>query len=576
MIKDLALAGYRSFGAKPQYFEDFSKINVFIGRNNSGKSNVLRFLTAVYPHLAHHKAYTFDALDSHMPGYPPFQVGIPYRFEMLHGVPSVVDGELLRPIFRKEEKFQNGLRVLAKLFQEKANFDGTAGAAWAFVDHGSLFLTDGWPEAFKKIEDSDVRSLWIAVTNYASGGVRDQWIADILSALRPRFPAIKSQLIPAIREIGQKNSAMEGYGGSGIIERLSMLESPGVLKQSEREKFNEINRFLVNVTENNSARITVPYERDTILVHMDGKVLPLESLGSGLHEVIILAVAATLLEDHVICMEEPELHLNPVLQKKLIRYLHGATKNQYFISTHSASFIDAPEAAVFHITQEDLASKVAKVSSNHQRSSICEDLGYHPSDLLQTNCIIWVEGPSDRLYLNWWISSFNNELIEGVHYSIMFYGGRLLSHLSNEDDDQLIDDFISLRRLNRRGAIVMDSDRSRSTDRINETKRRLRDEFENGTGFAWITSGREVENYVDPELIKEAISHVHKSAVSITKLEKFDNTLLVKRPRAGNGQVSKIEIAKYVVQRPPQLDRFDLQEQIGRLIKFIESSNPRK
>jgi predicted ATP-dependent endonuclease of OLD family len=576
MIKDLALSGYRSFGAKPQYFEGFKKINVFIGRNNSGKSNVLRFLTTIYPQMAVNKSYPLDALDSHMPGHPALRVGIPYRFDVSQSGPSIIDDESLRAIFRKERMFQQGLKVLAKLFQAKADLDGTMGSAWAFVDHGPQFLVDGWSDAFQKIDDSDVYSLWIAVTNYTSGGERKQWVADIVSSLRPRFPVIRSQMIPAIREIGKKNSVMEGYGGSGIIERLSMLESPGVLKQSERKKFDEINRFLVNVTENSSARITVPYERDTILVHMDEKVLPLESLGSGLHEVIILAVAATLLEDHVICMEEPELHLNPVLQKKLIRYLHSATNNQYFISTHSASFIDAPEAAVFHITQAELASKVTKVSSNHQRSSICEDLGYHPSDLLQTNCIVWVEGPSDRLYLNWWISSLNGELIEGVHYSIMFYGGRLLSHLSNEDDDQLIEDFISLRRLNRRGAIVMDSDRSKSTDRINETKRRLRDEFENGTGFAWITSGREVENYVDPELIKEAISHVHKSAVPLTKFEKFDNTLLVKKPKAGNGQVSKIEVAKYVVQRKPQLDRFDLQEQVRRLIKFIEQSNPRK
>ena len=47
--------------------------------------------------------------------------------------------------------------------------------------------------------------------------------------------------------------------------------------------------------------------------------------------------------------------------------------------------------------------------------------------ILQANCVVWVEGPSDRIYLKHWIEAVTSELIEGLHYSIMFYGGRLLS-----------------------------------------------------------------------------------------------------------------------------------------------------
>jgi len=41
---NLALAGYRSFGKVPQYFDRFAKINLLIGRNDAETSNVLRFL----------------------------------------------------------------------------------------------------------------------------------------------------------------------------------------------------------------------------------------------------------------------------------------------------------------------------------------------------------------------------------------------------------------------------------------------------------------------------------------------------------------------------------------------------
>ena len=44
-IDGFGLAGYRSFGATVQKVGPFRKINLFIGQNNSGKSNLLLFLT---------------------------------------------------------------------------------------------------------------------------------------------------------------------------------------------------------------------------------------------------------------------------------------------------------------------------------------------------------------------------------------------------------------------------------------------------------------------------------------------------------------------------------------------------
>ena len=51
LIEGFALGGYRSFGNNIQRFNHFNKINLFIGQNNSGKSNVLRFLNDVFPYL---------------------------------------------------------------------------------------------------------------------------------------------------------------------------------------------------------------------------------------------------------------------------------------------------------------------------------------------------------------------------------------------------------------------------------------------------------------------------------------------------------------------------------------------
>jgi hypothetical protein len=47
-IEGFALVGYRSFGKELQLIGPFSRLNLFIGANNSGKSNILRFLHRHY------------------------------------------------------------------------------------------------------------------------------------------------------------------------------------------------------------------------------------------------------------------------------------------------------------------------------------------------------------------------------------------------------------------------------------------------------------------------------------------------------------------------------------------------
>ena len=229
------------------------------------------------------------------------------------------------------------------------------------------------------------------------GSRQHSWEPDTIANVCSHLPfRSKHSSSRPFRRIGAKGSSSDDFDGTGIIDRLAKLQNPDVHNQHDREQFNEITDFLRDVVDRPDAVLEIPYERDTILVHMDGKVLPIESLGTGIHEVVILAAAATVLSEHVVCIEEPELHLNPILQRKLIRYLAAHTNNQYFITTHSNVLMDVPAAEIYHIKLVNGASEVERVTSGRQKSAVCEDLGYHPSDLLQANCIIWVEGPSDR------------------------------------------------------------------------------------------------------------------------------------------------------------------------------------
>ena len=192
--------------------------------------------------------------------------------------------------------------------------------------------------------------------------------------------------------------------------------------------------------------------------------------------------------------------------------------------------------------------------------------------------MIWVEGPSDRIYLNYWLKSHTPDLIEGVHYSIMFYGGRLSSHLTALDRDlrdETAEDLISVRELNRNTAIMIDSDKNSSKARINQTKKRLREEFNSGPGFAWVTQGREVENYLNFDKIEESVRSVHTSANRLVKKGEWENLLLYKK-KSGRNPVSanKVKVARHFVENnSADFGVLDLKQRMDQLVEFINKAN---
>ena len=237
--------------------------------------------------------------------------------------------------------------------------------------------------------------------------------------------------------------------------------------------------------------------------------------------------------------------------------------------------MDTLNAEVYHVTLVDGRSKVERVTTDATRVAVCEDLGYHPSDLLIANCIIWVEGPSDRLYINWWLRAVDPSLVEGIHFSVMFYGGKLAAHVSNAETPGGVNEFIQLRHLNRRGAILIDSDRPWLRARLNDTKKRLRDEFDQGPGFAWISFGREVENYLPVDSVSEAVATTIPSATRLGGTGRFDNLLKIRRASGSEAQASKVDVAKWITSNiEPDLTIFDLRQQLTKLAAFIRASNP--
>lgn len=356
-------------------------------------------------------------------------------------------------------------------------------------------------------------------------------------------------------------------------------------------KLNEIMGMDAHFTEITTQQ--VEYDKDDvrweIFLREENKGrISLSNSGSGLKTILMVLVYTILLpniekknlSEYVFLFEELENNLHPSLERRLLKYIEEISQDgaTLFLTTHSNTVLDSfqnnENVQMYHVKKENDSIEVKTLDNILGKKGCLDDLGIKASDIIQSNGIIWVEGPSDRIYINKWIALWSKgKYKEGMNYQCVFYGGKLLSNTTFDDEN--IDNLINLMNVNKNSIILIDSDKTSKAKPINDTKKRIQYEFESNNQLCWITKGKEIENYVPKQIIDMFYEKVvNEKFEQYDTIDKFLNKY--KEKEGERFKSSKIKYAQQYVEKmtiDAMKDILDLDEKMKKVIKEIEKWN---
>ncbi len=478
----IRISDYKCFGADGYGYDELKPINLIIGRNNSGKSTLLDLIE----YLTQPK----DLTPLSHKGRPPKVI-----------LSSALSESDLRRVFPETT---SGGNIPGNHWQFAKQWIGKP-IHWEIAPNHQVFVSVDPPFGLPADISEQEKELVNRKGNPFLGFTFKRLQAE--RDIRPESDG------------GDLFTKATGEGATRTIQRfITRADLPSELVERVLLKhLNEI--FEPDATFTDIVvRQRLDNNWEIYLEEANKGRIPLTQSGSGVKTVLLVLLFLHLLphierkalSQYLFGFEELENNLHPALQRRLLTYLRKLAIEEgckFFLTSHSSVTIDLfardDAAQILHVTHDGECASVKRATTYVENRGILDDLDVRASDLLQSNGIIWVEGPSDRLYFNRWMEIWSDGKIkEGSHYQCVYYGGRLLAHLSAADPDVDSNDVVKILRVNRHAILIIDSDRASENESLNATKQRLIAEIEEIGGMAWVTSGREIENYLPQSAIE--------------------------------------------------------------------------
>lgn len=540
---------------------NLNKINLFVGANNSGKSRLIRELLKIDPpikpnleiikFIESERAKTLEQIkalfEEHGFEYQNFRVTY-FDYSSLQKSFSY---ELFDTFFNLSlrDTLPGSNFILDLIGKVQPHITGIAEHYTISINH-NVTTKHIVVSLFNK-----VFAILITLKNQI-----DDFFTLKFSPVKTYIPSVRF-----LREFPNKNQVTsQTIGDYGFAEKKYNIQDgiafykqmlgyqTGVFKEREIKKNLQafLSEFFFNGKPIEITAISKSEDQSKNIVHItigDEREQPIQNLGDGIQMIIIMALPFFSNDCGIVAIEEPELYIHPGLQKQFLDFLlhHPKTKNfQVFIATHSNHFLDASlhtqYLSIFNVSKRlddsNDSQKLPKfnlenVSSGNENSLTL--LGVNNSSVYLSNCTIWVEGVTDKLYLQRFISELLDQekadspllqfkkFFEGINYSFVYSGGDTIVHwdFSDEAEYEDLSHNILVKKLCGKAMVIVDNDFGKNKERKKGLEKVLGQRLT-------ILPVPEIENLLSQDTIIETLKEFPNVSKNQNKISRVDDSFI--------------------------------------------------
>jgi predicted ATP-dependent endonuclease of OLD family len=563
-IRSLSFENFRSFRDKTKI--DLKKVNVFVGPNKAGKSNIikcLQILTSISRNDWHdlHKENVFDRDNNK-------KITIEVEFylnteDRQHLIKTFFPNASTAIDYAQNLVFE-GIKYLIsfgnnEIYQEIVSVLDTKGEYKDLIihefenampnQHVSNLAKIKEVDQFDSIELENRRGKWRQTNSmlYTDDMTTEYGIRDLIIKCFNNvkiYPSanIQSTIDFASLIIDKLDIDTENY--VAFLRLVSeMIDIPKI----------QINRNKPSVAIYNSAdESRNKYNNLEFKENGLNSLLSFYSLSYGSQQFLhmLLLIEESRLGE-TICIEEPENHLHSHVQKRLFsRITHRTRDNdvQFFITTHSPIFtsLDKDIATTYLVTRNNSVSKVTSIDNESQLRLIKRHLGIDHTDIYLSPYVIFVEGKSEEISIQIVAEAMGYHQI-GKEVRIINFGGKNMVPRLTE--------FLNYINYFDTHAIVLADGHMEIKDRMKDLKRgRL--------NFYDMTreEGKEFEDLFDSKSIINAMTTLGQQEKF--KFEMFEDHLQNERKQSNVADI----LERYMKANGSVLDKTSLARQLSLMI----------
>lgn len=525
-INSVALKNYRGFEDECIIdFADANNITFLVGPNNSGKSLITRAFSILKYDLNGQISNVFPLKEFQDSEFHNLNINSPITLKFNIN-PNIFRGSQEPELVKLLRK--TSITLCIEIRKVDSNFVGCIK-----VGEEGQFSHD--------FDESNKRFIFRPTSSIVNS--LDMSKMETEHLCRTLYQEIRNRVMvfDAIRSFDRGESDFY-KNGSEILKWLHENNSQAEIVTCKRQ----VREWLKNTFNlDDPSAVIADMDKKQLLFTFNDYQFSSQEIGTGYTMLYILLMEILRHKKEIILIDEIESHLQPGLVRLLIQLIRSYGNSQYVLATHSPTVLECAdkEDILYRFNKNDDKCSCENFFRNDEGINkfreVCNELGVIPGDALLSNIVIWVEGPSEMFWLRAWLKSYypifresngvENNLIEGLHYSILLTGGSNIGHYGFAEQEIPIDILeeelvLKVLKVNPNPFVVLDSDDAaigsakhnrmisigKELNQINSLNPTIREKCleeinsENVKEVLnlWILKGKELENYVHPQLLK--------------------------------------------------------------------------